>query len=672
MTNNYAGGTVQNFATVASSDFMHFVINSTLYSDTANNLYFITFSSANGCTVSEILDNEPVVFKDGVNGAILGYGRVSTDAEYNALGVMTNFDLWVNFDSFDSSLLTNKYFCYKFINASKPALHAYSPNTGQQAATQFPSGVNWQTDYPGEEIIIRGMSGIYYVMKGDYQSVTHYQFDQTITVDYNNPVINKLSLYRNDLFSAINIYNTNNDMVYNNSGHNDLSDIQFISEGGFYYDLYSFDGTYFRQEYYSVEDYNLYLTKSKDTELTLNEELNYNLYGINSLLNINSILWNTYKVDRDDYVIGDYHKGVTYEKINDTHWNKFSVYNDDNFDSPIVESVNLTLATVNTEYNRMTNSYNRSGTYKTIVSAYKEDIGGNHILLGTTNTSVNVGAGSAFLVQNTFNIFDASTSNALSGSLLELYGVNSDGLEFITSRNLTGSFTTEDLKYGMIYKYYVYKAGYATAQNTFTAISGDTHNIYLNPVSTGYTSLNFMITDSDYNRLQYALVDVNGDVKYTNQAGLVSFTGLAINTTYAYNASLAGYISQSGDIYADEPSEQINIYLINTSSVYPTPTPTPQPTIGTPQNPKEAILFSFANLLGITDLEEVKIVLSVIICFVLGVFVASITKSGIGFISGAGLGFIGCLALGWIPIWVFFVTFAGILLYILVIKQKDD
>jgi hypothetical protein len=592
-------------------------------------LYFISYTGS-PCSItggSENINYDFVV-KNSV-GNICFAGVASYDNDYNALGNPVNGYMWFHVNSIFYENCSAYYIGNTISFYSGGVLKSSSvtleTGTGGDVGTNTDLGL---VMFIGTQTSLYGVTCYY-----------NYDWETTVSGTYNTE-FSDISVQRRGF--------TSNFTVYDIDGNKIRSDIDYHDfEYELMYDSYRYVltngiGSIFEKTLIGGYESSFSLTKSKEVPIAIKENIYVYLNGLISFTPLNRIIWNIDSVDSEYNTITGEQYTYNYVRYNDTYWYYTDAYNDKYQQSGYIAESSLT--------KQIQQSFNETGYKRVSCNLFNNDMN----IIGNPEIIIEVGDDLGQYLQYFIRTVDTSTNNGLSGCELNIYYIDESGEHLDQTITMSGSQEEIILEIGKIYKIYASKIGYSTETFQFTALQGKTFTMYLTQSSDlGYSSLTFIVTDKDYNRLQYASINIGGDIEFTNIAGITAYKNMLTGETYNYTVSLAGYVSQTGSIYADNETEQINIYLYKESDIYPTPTPTnPLPQNPSDFNPIQTFIYCIM-LLG-CNYETASLVVGCAIVFM----AFGMGANTIGLFGGIFTGCIGlvmAIGLALLPFYLFYI-----------------
>lgn len=616
-----------------SGDWSHIVFYDYTDNTKYTNLYFWTYEGTQIYSSEfHVRNNRFNIYTD--DGKLIASGLCNWDINFNQLGAQIDSQFWATFDFIDNTKITSQVGNI-FFDDYTPRIRNHRSSSGVGVQPNTNAGrigvTDTGTDAFGGRVAI-----------GTYQTVLMVDWTNTVSGTYNEGYMSNIKLKRDGLISNFSVYDSTGGLIRNDKSTLDL-DFDIIASEYSYLLINPIYTEYTKTLTAQEVKPEYYLLKSKDGILAINESVTISVYPTLNYNELNRIVWNSYPVDANDNTISGESYLKNYVRYNDTHWQYTEAKNSALISNGIIPQTELT--------NSLSINFSSIANYRITCNLFDKD----NLNLGNPQINVNVGNAVSDLLQYFVRTVDAETANGISGATLRIYKITEAGEVLDQTIIMSGSQQEVLLSSGEIYVIHASKTGYAENSYTFTATESKTFTMYLSKSSdVGYSTVTFIVYDANNNRLQNAIVNLNGTIKYTNQAGITTFDNLLSDCNHPYNVSLANYQGESGTVYTDSEIKELFIKLYTITEIYPTPTETESPSWITekPTNMKDSFLLTFYLTTGIEDLETLKLLSGVMLSALIGILAASITKDGTGFILGGIIGFVGAIGLGWIPIWV--------------------
>lgn len=644
----------------ATTDFRNFNnIGFPQYStpDKYKGAYFWTYDGIGPVTIPGCAENVnyPIECYESGSNELLFSGHIAYDNDYNLLGEKTHGYFWVNID----------YIAINNISSANNPFKIYSQDYSSILATSIPMGktsTSFSDDSIGNLYFYTYNIGNNYAA-GGMRIYYRYPFETKVSGEYNVGQFSTINVERKNYISNFTLYDLDGNLLKNDYQAGDIENFLF-PKSAYRYTLQNEAGTIWEKTLQAIPpetEKEYYLHKSKDGILAINESVTISVYPTLNYNELNRIVWNSYPIDANNNTISGESYLKNYVRYNDTHWQYTEAKNSVLISNGIIPQTELT--------NSLSINFGAIANYRITCNLF-DNVNRN---VGNPQINVNVGNAVSDLLQYFVRTVDAEKAYGISGVTLTIYKITESGEILDQTITMSGSQQEVLFSSGEIYVIRASKDGYVTNSYTFTATESKTFTIYLSKSSDdGYSTVTFIVYDTNNNRLQNAIVNLNGTIKYTNQAGITTFDNLLSDCNHPYNVSLANYQSESGTVYTDSEIKELFIKLYTTTEIYPTPTETETPTIIQPTNIIESVKYGIQKIFGIETLDNVNLVLALLIILAPAMLAAYATRSGLGFVAGGLIGFVFTLAIGLIQIWVFFAMVALSVIYIIFIKAGEN
>lgn len=612
--------------------------------------YFLTYDGGGYVSIPNCDEGVryPIKCHSGSNLIFSGY--ITYDNDYNLLGQKTHGYFWINIEDIYVNNITTRFNSFSIYS------HDYT-NVLATSLTMGTIGPAWGSY---TDTSIGNINFIWFIgastlqnMGGGLHIYYRYPFETTVSGEYNVGQFSTINVERKNYVSNFTLYDLDGNLIKNDYHAGDIENFIF-SKSAYRYTLQNEAGTIWEKTLQATPpetEKEYYLHKSKDGILAINESVTISVYPTLTYNELNRIVWNSYPVDANDNTISGESYLKNYVRYNVTHWQYTEAKNSVLISNGIIPQTELT--------NSLSINFSSIANYRITCNLF-DNVNRN---IGNPQINVNVGNAVSDLLQYFIRTVDAETAHGISGATLTIYKITESGEILDQTITMSGSQQEVLFSSGEIYVIRVSKDGYVTNSYTFTATESKTFTIYLSKSSdVGYSTVTFIVYDANNNRLQNAIVNLNGTIKYTNQAGITTFDNLLSDCNHPYNVSLANYQSESGTIYTDDEIEELFIRLYTITEIYPTPTTIPF-NMTKPSNLKESIIFAYASVFGISDNDNANLIFAAIIIGFFAMMAGYATHSGTGILAGSCIGFVLCLGLELIPIWIFFAIVVMTVIY---------